>query len=231
MTETLTMFQQRTAFVRDSLPRDGGFATNPRLTDKVDQDGRFRPFFGDTVIFDLTEDEKAWLAGIRQGLCEACGALLAEPLDPASFHITLHDLNSAADPQVIAPAMALAEERSRLLLASLPGGWAAHVRPTAVFSMVGTSVVLGFEPVDEENCAALMGLYEAFQQVVPLGYALTPHVTLAYYRPTEGGEDALRRLRAAIAAANQGMAGRTIALRDPRYCTFTDMNHYHFHGL
>lgn len=226
MAESLRDFRQRTAFVWDSLPKEGDFATNPRLTEKVDEAGSFRPFFGDTVIFDLPEDDKVWLGGIQRMLYETCGGLLADALNPASFHITLHDLNSAVNPEAIAPAMTRASAACKSLLAALPKDQAILVKSTAVFSMVHTSVVMGFEPVDEENCTALTALYDLFQQVMPLSYPLTPHVTLAYYRPLSAGEDTLRQLRAALEAVNRKAQRRTVRLSMPRYATFTDMNHY-----
>lgn len=226
MAESLKDFQKRTKFIEDSLPRDGGFRTSARLTEKVGMDGRFQPFFGDTVIFDLPEEDKAWLSGVQRRLYEACGDMLAEALDPASFHITLHDLNNGVRAEDVAQAMTRAGEASRALLAALPEDWSVRVRSTMAFSMVNTSVVLGFEPVDEADCEALMGLYEAFQQVVPLDYPLTPHVTLAYDRPADGGDDLLYHLRDALAEVNREMGSRVIRLTKPVYATFTDMNHY-----
>ena len=231
MAEDLDAFRRRTAFVWDSLPKEGGFATSPRLTEKVDPAGRLRPFDWDTVIFDLTEADKDWLTGIQRALYTACGALLAEPLDPGSFHITLHDLHSGVDAEAVAAGMTRSREGVRSLLAALPGDWAVSVRPTAVFSMVGISLVLGFEPVDEASCGALMELYEAFEQVVPVGYPLTPHVTLAYYRPTVGDEDTLCLLRKALADVQKSVICRTLTLSHPRYATFTDMNHYRMRDL
>ena len=75
------------------------------------------------------------------------------------------------------------------------------MKSTWLFNMMNTSVVLGFAPVDEDNCRRLMELYEAFQSVVYLPRALTPHVTLAYYKPgvypryaVEGLERGIRRV-------------------------------------
>ena len=227
MPEDLRAFRERTAFVWDSLPREGCFATHPQLEEKVGADGRFRPFFGDTVIFDLPEEDKSWLSDVQRMLYARCGDLLAAQLDPVSFHITLHDLNCATEVGPIASAMASSREATRALLATLPADWSVAVRSTAVFSMVNTSIVMGFEPVDEACCAALMGLYETFQQVVPLNYPLTPHVTLAYDCPMKAGEEALRRLRETLAEINREVSPRVIRLGYPRYSTFTDMNHYH----
>lgn len=225
MPETLIAFRQRTSFVWDSLPASGSFVTNPKLTAKVDRDGRLLPFCGDTVIFPLGSDDRAWLRGIQQALYGICGALLAEPLPEEGFHITLHDLNSAPTFDEIATAMNAARDASLALLSEL-GSVSVEVRSTAVFSMVNTSVVLGFEPVDEANCEALMTLYERFQAVVPLDHPLTPHVTLAYDRPGNHGEAGLFLLREAMDRVNRGLSPRTMRLTSPQYCRFSDMRRF-----
>ncbi len=69
--------------------------------------------------------------------------------------------------------------------------------------MVNTSMVLGFEPADERNCQVLMELYELFQQVVWLDYPLTPHVTLAYFKPGMLGEEQICRLQDMIDSVNE----------------------------
>ena len=224
MLENLDAFRQRTAFVWDSLPREGSFATNPRLLEKVSPGGRLIPFYGDTVIFDLSDEDKGWLRSIQSKLYCCCFSLLAEPLGEDSFHITLHDLNSAPRREDVAQAMARSGAAARELLKEQTG--VIRVRATAAFSMVNTSVVLGFEPAEEDDCAALMALYERFQGVVKLNYPLTPHVTLAYYRPGDYGEEGLRKLRGAIETVNRDMEQRTLRLLQPVYCTFSDMKSY-----
>ena len=52
--ENLQAFHARVdGFQRDSLPHEGLFITKPLLVEKVAPDGRLRPFFGNTMIFDL----------------------------------------------------------------------------------------------------------------------------------------------------------------------------------
>lgn len=225
MLENLDQFLDRTQYVWDSLPLSGSFATNAGLRKKVDDSGHLLPFYGDTVIFQMPQEDLIWLEQLQRVLYDRCGVLLADPLPPESFHITLHDLNNAPRQEDIADAMARARIASHELLASL-GETAFEMRTTAVFSMVNTSIVLGFAPVDEANCTALMDLYERFQPIVFLGYPLTPHVTLAYYRPGDYGEDGLRLLREAIASANASMAQHIVRLRDPQYCRFDDMSRF-----
>lgn len=50
---------------------------------------------------------------------------------------------------------------------------------TWVFNMVNTSSVLGLKPADEESLRRLDEIYTTQEDVVRLGYALTPHVTKA----------------------------------------------------
>ena len=155
--------------------------TSGGLLEKVAPDGSLLPFAGNTVVFLLPEEAKQALAQVQQELHRRCGAMLAEPLEMPTFHLTLHDLaNGELLPQreeMAAKAkIALDEIRS----AKLP---AIAMKATWTFNMVSTSIVLGFEPANREAWAQLDALYERFQQIRPLSYGLTPHITMAYFRP------------------------------------------------
>ena len=156
--ETLTEYRSRTGFMWDSLPHSGGIATSPNLLQKADADGCLLPFWGDTVIFDLPEAMKDWLAGVQADLYAACGAYLAEPLSRQSLHITLHDLQSS--PRGWPSGLPGNQKRAEALLAAarqeLPGE--ISVRSGCVFSMVNTSIVMGFEPAEEADQQQLMTL-------------------------------------------------------------------------
>ncbi|MBQ7030552.1 MAG: hypothetical protein IJN32_09935, partial [Thermoguttaceae bacterium] len=73
-----------------------------------------------------------------------------------------------------------------------------QMKATWAFNMVSVSIVVGWEPADEESYAALDKLYTTLEKVVPLGYALCPHITLAYFRPGVYEQEAVDRLRAAL---------------------------------
>jgi len=68
------------------------------------------------------------------------------------------------------------------------------MRAISLLSMVSTSVVLGLVPADEKSEAALGDMYSRLQALWPLPYGLTPHITLAYYRPGAYSEPLWRRL-------------------------------------
>jgi hypothetical protein len=224
--ETLTEYRRRTAFMWDSLPRSGGIATNPNLLQKADEAGCLLPFWGDTVIFDLPSGMKDWLAGIQAALYEACGAYLAEPLSRQSLHITLHDLQSS--PRGWPSGLPGNQKRAETLLAAarqeLPGE--VTVRSGCVFSMVNTSIVMGFEPAAEQDQQLLMTLYDRFQRIRPLGYPLTLHATLAYYRPGVYGEEALCTLRRTLDGLARERREWRLLMSDLHYATFDSMARY-----
>ena len=226
MQEALWQYRERTAFMWDSLPRYGGFRTADGLTKKVHADGRFRPFYGDTVIFSLPPDMIKWLAGIQTALYEACGDCLAERIAPDTFHVTLHDLLSR--PEGMPDGAARNRPEALAILQEAGGTYppGLGIRSCCMFSMVGTSIVMGFEPAEEMDCAMLTGLYERFQQVVPLSYPLTLHVTLAYYKPGAYDEQTLFRLRGAMERIGRGRREWRLSLRGLHYATFESMARY-----
>ena len=227
MAETLKQFRLRTQYVFDPLPK-AGFDTAPGCAAKVGRDGALLPFYGNTTIFDLAQSDLDWLRGVQDALYDACGDVLAQRLRPETFHITLHDLISGADRQSIeADVNSTLDHAHRIvreIRESFP--WGVHVRAKRMMNMVGTSVVLVFEPEDEDNCRALMQMHERLQSVVPLAYPLTPHVTLAYYRPGRIDASAAAWLQRVMDESD--VDGRIMHLDAARLnvCTFTDMNHY-----
>lgn len=62
-------------------------------------------------------------------------------------------------------------------------GLANKVNADRVLNMVSKSLVLLLRPHSESDYALLLDLYQRFDSIVRLPYALTPHITLAYFRP------------------------------------------------
>lgn len=230
MPESLSAFHARVdGFTGDSLPHEGGLVTRESLKAKVGPDGSLRPFFGNTVIWELDDEARAALARRQELLYRHAGGCLAAPLTPASFHITLHDLTNSPDDAAAAGMIAGTEAQALTLMETLRREGIPLIRmvSTRVFSMVATSLVAGFAPETEADCAALMALYERFHAVVPLGWGLTPHATLAYYRPGEYGPETVERLEEAIRRTD-ALPPLRLTLRPERlaYRRFSDMNCY-----
>ncbi len=228
--ETLHEFHARVdGFQRDSLPHEGSLITKPLLVEKVAADGLLLPFFGNTMIFDLPARTQLQIARLQLILHHRCGWMLAAPLAPATLHMTLHDLLNGVDEATLSEPVHQTGKQARAILAGQRAEDQPPIRLTSTlaFNMTNGSVCLGFAPDTEEDCSRLMSMHAAYQDVVALNYPLTPHVTLAYFRPGSYGPDEVAQLAAALAEIN---ALPKIRIEMDAHClhyyTFQDMNTY-----
>lgn len=227
--ETLTEFRNRThAFIYLRLDPSRPLETRPGLEQKVDPAGWLLPYHGNTVVFDLPEPAKAALQDIQNLLYAECSPILSERLEERTLHITLHDLRSGPPSQELEHAMeALRPEARRLVHDIRQERRTIRMVSTALFDMVNTSMVLGFEPEDEESCEVLMDYYARFQTLLPLPYQLTPHVTLAYFRPGIHGPHWSEALQNVVdLAATRPPIHLTLTGNDVEFQIFSSMNHY-----
>lgn len=186
-------------YVANSLPETDAFATNANLVKKVDASGKLLPFFGNTVVFLLDDETKRGLKAVQDKLYAVAPEMLAEPLPEESFHLTAHDLaNNPENTPELRAQMAEAAAKTLPLAHEVLPKKPIRMKATWAFNMVNVSIVVGWEPADEESRAALDKLYTTLEQVVTLGYALCPHITLAYFRPGVYEREAVDRLRAAL---------------------------------
>ena len=186
-------------YICDSLPNTETFTTNVNLIKKVDESGKLLPFYGNTVVFLLDAEAKRALKAVQDELYAAAPDMLAEPLPEESFHLTAHDLaNAPENTPELRTKMAEAAEKTLSLVREVLPKKPLQMKATWAFNMVSTSIVVGWEPADEESYAALDKLYMTLEKVVPLGYALCPHITLAYFRPGVYEKEAVDRLRNAL---------------------------------
>lgn len=228
MIETLDAYRKRTMFMWDSVPQNGCFFTNNGLRNKVTDDGNLKLFYGDTIIFSLDSDTIAWLSRIQNETYRLCGNILSDRLNPATFHITLHDLksNPHSMPNDLKNNEYHAVELIEYAKQKYPNKISIHSR--CIFSMVGTSIVMGFEPTTNEDCNVLMSLYEEFQSIVPLSYPLTLHATIAYYKPGVYDESVLCALKSLFNTVGREPRKIQLDLNHLNYATFSSMNSYSF---
>lgn len=211
-------------YVWRSLPDWGDFVTNPNLRKKADDSGRLLPFRGNTVVFLLDGQTRAALSKLRDELYEKAGWMLSEPLTEDTFHMTLHDLENGPPEDPDLPGrMALAREQAEPILAAWRDQPDLRMEAGWMFNMVNTSIVLGLIPGDDESRERLGRMYRRLERVKPLGYALTPHITLAYYRPGIYDPGALMQLRSALRPVQLQLRLR---MEDLVLQEFEDMNHY-----
>lgn len=211
-------------YISGSLPEWGDFLTNPNLSKKVNHTGSFLPFYGNTVVFDLAEGTKRALQSLQEELYRNAGWMLSQKLDWSTFHMTLHDLVNAPElTDDLKRRMQEAESKARAILEQWKGHPPLHMKATWVFNMVNTSIVLGLAPADEDSWHRLDEMYLKLESVVPLGYALTPHITMAYFKPGTYSQYDMNFLRGAMHPVEMDVELRFEKLV---YQEFTDMNHY-----
>ena len=228
--ENLHEFHARVdGFQRDSLPHDGPLTTKPLLVEKVAPDSTLLPFFGNTMIFDLPQDVQLTIARMQRLLHHRCGFMLAQPLAPATLHMTLHDLLNGVDAAALAAPVRRTGEAAKAILHRQRAAQQPPIRLTSTlaFNMTNGSVALGFAPDAEADCAALMSMHRDYQSVVALDYPLTPHVTLAYFRPGSYSPADVAALAEALRESN-ALPRVHIAVDAGclHYYTFEDMNTY-----
>ena len=211
-------------YISHSLPEQSEFETNPNLLKKVSRDGSFLPFYGNTVVFLLEDRTKEILSALQSQLYMEAGEMLSQPLHPDTFHMTLHDLVNGTEPTAdLCRKMEETKQQTEFLLASWRAQSLLRMKATWLFNMVNTSIVLGLAPADEETAFHLDALYTAMESIVPLEYGLTPHITMAYFRPGRYSPEQLQPLRNALCPIELELELRMDRLV---HQTFTDMNHY-----
>ena len=227
--ETYSEFLNRiNSFEKKKIDLGGKlFSVNPKLLQKVDENNRFKKFYGDTVVFDLDKVVKKTLAEYVDILYKSVPQCFCERLR-SDFHVTLHDLSSSPD------LRSVAEEAFRNEIAII--GKAVEIRRHAkvkikikskcVFNMVDTSLVLGLYPADEEAYCRLMELYSVFEGIKKLEYPFTLHITLAYYNINGFDAQSAKILRDTVNKLNENEIEFELDASSLRYQKFVSMNEF-----
>lgn len=211
-------------YISCSMPLWGDFATNPNLRKKVDERGNLLPFLGNTVVFLLDDDTKERLRQLQESLYQAAPDMLAQPLQMSTFHMTLHDLaNGTPEQPGLQDYMRYTQERVSQILPGWKDAPPIRMKTTWLFNMVNTSIVLGLKPADEESWRRLDEMYTTLEDVVRLGYALTPHITMAYFLPGTYNPEQVQRL---VAALRNVKLEIKLDMKNLVLQNFMNMNHY-----
>lgn len=211
-------------YICHSLPQWGDFTTNPNLQKKVDDEGNLLPFLGNTVVFLLEDDTKEKLQQIQESLYQAAPDMLAQPLQMSTFHMTLHDLaNGTPEQPGLQDYISYTQERVSQILPGWKDAPPLRMKTTWLFNMVNTSIVLGLAPADVGSWHRLDEMYTILEDVVHLGYALTPHITMAYFLPGTYRPEQVQRLSAVLRNVDLNI---TLDMKNLVLQSFADMNHY-----
>ena len=201
------------------------FGINSSVYQKVDDDNTFKPFYGDTIVFNLADNDKEIMDSYVKQLYTAAPECFCEKLISHTYHMTLHDLSNSPNLSDIATDMFfnelhILEKRSAVI------PYKIKMKSKYIFNMVNTSLVLGLYPVNEGEYKKLMELYFLFDEVKQLNYPLTPHITLAYYNSHGFGTESARKLEQAVNRLNLTPLEFELDVKNLSYQKFRSMNDY-----
>ena len=187
----LSDFDERTAWKRERIT--GWFGTNPNVLNKVDPDGQYRTFPGTTVVFRCNEPMFEVISPLQDELHFQLteSEILAQRLPSATFHMTVHDLVSPEQKNAHSLPDYFHEmddslRRAVEVVSSFRKSYRDKCISMAadhVVNMVSKSIVMLLKPVKEEDFELLLEMYHQFDEIIRLPYPLTPHITLAYFKP------------------------------------------------
>lgn len=199
------------------------------VRDKVDEDGKFRFFVGDTVVFDLEGSQKKLINHqYIAPLYKVASRCFAEKLREKTFHMTLHDLNAStcADAEVMRRMFATELLLAKKLAENESRDEEICMETTCVFNMVNTSLVLGLKPKSQLDYDKLMSLYMFVEDVHQLSYQFTPHITLAYFRNNNLAHSELTEIERVVNDLNTMHFDITISTSRLYYQRFVSMDKF-----
>lgn len=227
--ETYAAFLERVSQFEQaelSIPEQE-FLPNPSIKAKVKADNTFSNFYGDTVVFDLDDGVKAYLAEVVDTLYRTAPTCFAEKLPTSSFHMTLHDLSSGSQlPQLLDELIVNRKRLEEKLVKTPLTPMVIRMRSHFLFNMVDTSLVLGLIPASRADYDRLMELYTLVDDVKKLPYPFTPHITLAYYNREGFSAEQVRDLKQVVRELNHAPIELELDTRRLYYQTFSSMKDY-----
>ena len=228
--DTYRDFINRISYQQAELQIGSGyFKPDGRVYQKVACDNRFKPFWGDTVVFDLDRRTKAKIAGIIDSLYSAVPECFCEQIKEDTIHMTLHDLSTSDNLDSIAPEMFGNEiELLRVLKENPQQLNSIKMKTNYIINMVSTSLVLALVPADEGEWNKLQEMYELINRVKVCPYPyLTPHITLAYFNYNGFDANSADKLKAKVYELNQNRFDITLRTSKLYYQKFVSMNDFY----
>lgn len=205
------------------------FVPSQSVKQKVDINGNFNNFFGDTVVFDLDSSQKRFIEEYYINPLYWVGSnCLAEKLKEQTLHMTLHDLNSGTtvNNDLMSRLFHTELVLSKMISSEYFRSESITMETTCVFNMVNTSIVLGLKPKKQEDYDKLMKIYGLIENIYHLPYPFTPHITLAYFNQNGFEGEQLEHLQNTINDLNHETFEITLSTNRLFYQKFISMNDY-----
>ncbi|ONN26451.1 hypothetical protein XJ44_09035 [Thermosipho affectus] len=159
---------------------------NPKdeLYKKVNKDGNYADFKGDTIIFFLKENEKRFIKEIQKKLYENLGKILANALNKEFFHITLHDLCNLNITNNVERCIRNNKSMIKGIFQEIKDFSPIKLDSIGLYNG-GSAIGVMFVPNSKEDFIKIFELRRKFDKLIPQNSLYIPHVTLGYYLPKE----------------------------------------------
>lgn len=227
--EKYTDFLNRISYQQAELQIGKGFfMPDKRVDEKVNPDNTFKPFYGDTTVFELDNHTKSEISGIIDVLYTQTQECFCQKIDKNTLHMTLHDLSASGNLQNISSEVFHNEIKLLQLLRNHPQqSQTIKMKTNFIINMVSTSLVLTLVPENEIEWNKLQTLYDLVNEVKLCPYPyLTPHITLAYFNHGGFDEISAQKLCNAVYELNRKSFDITLYTNKLYYQKFVNMNHY-----
>lgn len=202
------------------------------VKNKVNSQGNFLPYYGDTTVFPLKKEDSNRLHKIQNEIYQEIGHLLSKPLEHSFFHITLHDLTHGPSLQKIKAQILINQKKCHYVFSNKFGGKlfackSINFHLKNIYPMNNTSIVIDAIPM-YENFYVLAKMYKEIDSIVKIETPYTPHITLFYFKPTPLGYEDCKTILSVLRKINKikGDIFISIDTGSLAYQHFTDMNHY-----
>ena len=217
----------------NSLSKSGLFSDEQHLLPsksifrKVDNNNHFRDFFGDTIVFDLDHTSKEKVFCIIKKLYSSSEECFCEQLLKNTLHMTLHDLSNSNMLKDIEAKINMNQNMLKSSLLKHPiQSQTIKMKTYSIINMVNISLVLLLCPTDENEYSKLMYIYHLINEIKPLPYPFTPHITLAYYNFHGFNETSIHKLKNTVHSLNKESFEITLNTDKLIYQSFSSMNNF-----
>lgn len=227
--EKYTDFLNRISYQQAELQiGEGRFNPDKRVYEKVQPNNTFKPFYGDTTVFELDSCTKFEISEIIDVLYTETPECFCEKIDKNTLHMTLHDLSASEHLENVSSEIFYNEVKILQMLKNKPiESETIKMKSNFIINMVGTSLVLTLVPESENEWNKLQALYDIINEVKVCPYPyLTPHITLAYFNHDGFDEISVQKLRNVVYELNRKSFDITLYTNKLYYQKFVSMNNY-----
>lgn len=201
---------------------------NPKneLFYKVDKNGEYRNFRGDTIVFFLNEEDKRKVLEIQNKLYSKIGKLLSKPLSAEYFHMTLHDLCNYNITANIENCVKKNNKKVKKILNGVKSNKVIKMNSLGLYNG-GSAIGIMFIPQNKNDLIYLLEIRKKFDILIEQKDFYIPHITLGYYLPIDYNSQEREQIYKTINEINRDLKIEiNIEFNKLEYVHFENMDKY-----